>query len=157
MGSGAGPCARTERQGLVRKMTALLLGMVLLLAAAVGVSAQAASAGLEWNTIKDLEVKAAPLDVASSADGKWLFVLTPGEVLVYALREEAIAARIPVGREFDRIVSLPRPDRLAVASSGKKTLRLIRLDEVHKFDLQGRAFRGPADAPVVVAVFVDYQ
>jgi protein-disulfide isomerase len=104
-----------------------------------------------------LDVKAAPLDVSSSADGKRLFILTPGEILVYSVQEDAITARIPVDREFDRIASLPAPDRLTISSSAKNTLQLILLETVHKIDVTGLPFKGLEDAPVTVAVFSDYQ
>ena len=67
---------------------------------------QIVQADLEWRIIKDLDLKTTPLDVAPSADGKWLFILTPGEILVYSFPEGKITDRIPVDKEFDRITSL---------------------------------------------------
>lgn len=60
---------------------------------------QMAQADLEWRTIKDLDLKTTPLDVAPSADGQWLFILAPGEILVYSAQEGKVIDRIPVDKE----------------------------------------------------------
>src|SRR4030067_2239078 len=80
-------------------------------------SPRSVQADLEWRIIKDLDLKTTPLDIAPSLDGKWLFILTPGEILLYSAQEGLITHRIPVGKEFDRITSLPRADTLTITSS----------------------------------------
>jgi len=114
-------------------------------------------ADLEWRIIKDLDLKATPLDVAPSADGQRLFILTPGEILIYSAQEGKVIDRIPVDKEFDRIASLPRADMLTITSSTKKALQIILIEVVHKIDMTGLPFKGPGDAAVTVAVFTDYQ
>jgi hypothetical protein len=95
--------------------------------------------------------------VAPSSDGKWLFILTPGEILVYSFPEGKITDRIPVDKDFDRIASLPRADLVTIASSTKKALQIILLEAVYKIDVTGLPFKGPSDAAVTVIVFDDYQ
>ena len=114
-------------------------------------------ADLEWRIIKDLDLNTAPIDVASSADGKWLFILTPGEILLYSFPEGKITDRIPVDKDFDRIASLPRPDLLTISSSTKKALQIIVLEAVYKIEVTGLPFKGPPEAAVTIAVFDDYQ
>jgi hypothetical protein len=118
---------------------------------------QIVQADLEWRIIKDLDLKTTPLDVAPSADGKWLFILTPGEILVYSFPEGKITERIPVDKEFDKIASLPRADMFTIASSTKKALQIIVFEAVYKIDVTGLPFKGPQDASVTVVVFDDYQ
>ena len=118
---------------------------------------QIIQADMEWRTIKDLDLKTTPLDVAPSADGKWLFILTPGEILVYSFPEGKITNRIPVDKEFDRITSLPRADLLTITSSTKKTLQIILFEVINKIDVSGLPFKGPQDASVTIIVFDDYQ
>jgi hypothetical protein len=139
------------------KKVKMILVLVFLLAASLALSPQIARADLEWRIVKDLDLKATPLDVAPSADGQWLFILTPGEILVYSVPEEKVVSQIPVEKEFDRIASLPRGNSLTVTSSTKKTLQVILLETIYKIDLTGLPFRGPQNAPVTVAVFTDYQ
>ena len=128
-----------------------------LLAASWGFSPQIVRADLEWRIVKDLDLKTPPLDVAPSADGQWLFILAPGEILVYSVQEEKVIQQIPVERDFDRIASLPRGNALTITSGAKKSLRVILLESVFKIDVTGLPFKGQKDAPVTVAVFTDYQ
>ncbi len=114
-------------------------------------------ADVEWKVLKSLDLKATPLDVAPSMDGQRLFVLTPGEILVYSIGEGKITDHIPIDKEFDRIVSLPRSDALSVSSSKKKLLQVVLLETIHKIDVSGLPFKGPKDAPVTIAVYDDYQ
>ena len=127
------------------------------LAAVLAFFPQSAQADLEWRIVKDLDLNTTPLDVASSADGQWLFILTPGEILVYSAQEGKVIKQIPVGKDFDRIASLPRAHMVTITSSVKKTLQIIVLETVYKIDVTGLPFKGPQDAAVTVAVFTDYQ
>jgi len=140
------------RKSMVKQMILVLICM------AIWISSPAIGrADMEWRILKDLDLKTSPLDVASSADGQRLFILTPGEILVYSLPEEKISDRIAVGKDFDRITSHPRGDVLIITSSLDKTLQIILLEAVFKIDLTDHPFKGPKEAPVTVAVFTDYQ
>ena len=118
---------------------------------------QIVRADVEWRIIKDLDLKTSPLDITPSADGKWLFILTPGEILIFSLSEGTIADRIPVDKDFDRIAPLPKPGLFTITSSTKKALQVILFETVFKIDLTDLPFKGPENAPVTVAVFDDYQ
>jgi hypothetical protein len=118
---------------------------------------QIVQADLEWRIIKDLDLKTAPLDLAPSADGKWIFVLTPGEILVYSVQEGNLIDQIPVDKDFDRMTSSPGANILTITSSTKKTLQIIILEVIHKIDVTGLPFKGSENAPVTIAVFTDYQ
>ena len=118
---------------------------------------QSVQADVEWRVVKDLDLKATPLGVTSSSDGKWLFILTPGEILVHSFQEGKVTDRIPVDKDFDKIASLPWPNLVTVSSSVNKTLKIILLESVYKIDVAELPFKGPQDALVTVAVFDDYQ
>jgi len=120
-------------------------------------SPQFVQADVEWKILKELDLKTTPLDIAPSVDGKWLFILTPGEILIFLISEGTISDRIPVDKDFDRIAPLRRPDLLSLTSSTKKTLQVIHFEAIYKLDLTGLPFKGPQEAPVTVAVFDDYQ
>jgi len=136
-----------------------LVRLVLTILVAVGgiFFARVAMAGMEWKIIKGIDLKATPLDVSPSADGKWLFILTPGEILAYSFLDGMITDRVPVDKDLDRIASLPRANMVTVSSSTKNVLQIILLEVVQKIDMTGLPAKGPSEAPVVVAVFDDYQ
>jgi len=140
---------------MVKKIVTFILAIVAM--AACAFFPGAVQAEVEWKVFKSLDLKAAPLDVAPSMDGQRLFVLTPGEILVYSIPEGKITDHIPVDKEFDRIVSLPKGDTLSISSSKKKLLQVILLENIYKIDVSGLPFKGPRDAPVTVAVYDDYQ
>ncbi len=133
------------------------LGMFLALFAVTALAPHRVFADVEWTVKKQLKLDAAPLDVASSVDGKWVFVLTPGEILVYSASDDKVVKRIPVDKTFDHL-TYSVPDRFLIASSSaEKTLKIIQLDVIQHFSLDGLPFEGPKNAPVTLVVFSDYQ
>ena len=135
-----------------------VVGLVLVSFFAAGwIFPQTVPAVMEWKVIQKLDLKNTPLDIASSADGQWLFILTPGEILVFSTQEGKITEQVPVDPSVDRITAFPRGNVVAVSSSTQKTLQIIYLETVHKIDVTGLPFKGPQDAPVTIAIFTDYQ
>lgn len=116
-----------------------------------------AHADLEWSLKKQLNLAAQPLDVVSSVDGKWVYVLTPGSVLVYSTSANKVTVRIPVDKSFDRISHAIQSNTLTLTSSAKKTLKIIQLEEVFQFAMEGSPVKGRKSARVTIAVFSDYQ
>jgi hypothetical protein len=114
-------------------------------------------AGVEWTVTKQVNLDAEPLDVASSPDGKLIFVLVPGEVLIYTHSKNKITDQIPVDKVFNRLRYTARTNTLVLTSSSARTLKIIELEWIYSISVSGLPFRGPVDAPVTVAVFSDYQ
>jgi hypothetical protein len=112
---------------------------------------------MTWTIRPQLNLGAPPLDVSESADGKWLFILTPGEVLIYSVAENAVKHRVPVDNGYDRLIHSPRSNTLILTSRSQKILRVIQLETIAEFDLSGLPFKGRERAPVTIAVFSDYQ
>jgi hypothetical protein len=137
------------------KNTVLCLVLALLTLAVI--HPPAAYADIEWNVKKELKLEAAPLDAATSADGKNLYLLTAGEVLVYAMPDYRLLTRIPVEKGLDRMALSARDNRLILMSGADKTVKVLQLETVHRFSLDGLAVKGPRNAPVTLAVFSDYQ
>ena len=114
-------------------------------------------AEVESTVTEQMNLDAEPLDVASSADGKLIFVLVPGEVLVYTISKNKVTNHIAVDTVFNRLGYTARTNTLVLTSSSAKTLKIIKLEWIYSMDVSGLPFRGLADAPVTIAVFSDYQ
>lgn len=114
-------------------------------------------ATVEWDIHKTLNLSEPPLDVAVSLSGRWIFVLTPsGRIHIYTPSgrlEETLA----VGAGVDGIRVGPQEDLLLLTSRKDKTLRILELSFIRPVNTAGSPFKGPADAPVVMAVFSDFE
>jgi len=140
----------------MKKMTRIAALSLLVIVGWVSVP-QLVHAEVDWTTKKQLSLGAQPLDIASSADGELIFILVPGEILVYSISEDKVTNRIPVDKAFDRLTHAAKANALIVTSSSAKTLKIIQVEIIHDIALSGLPVRGPADAPITIAVFSDYQ
>lgn len=111
----------------------------------------------EGRVIQEIDLKEQPLDMVTALDGKTLYVLVPGAVLVQDMRSKEISQRISVDKEFDKLTFSPRNNTLILASSTAKTLKIIQLERTYEFDFSGLPYLGRNKAPVTIAVFSDYQ
>ncbi len=115
------------------------------------------SSEIEWTIGGQLGLKAPPLDVAASADGKWLYILCPGEIAIYSFNEDKIVKRIPVDKTVDRMIYVKEKNALVVTGRSGDTVRIIQLEVVNTFTTSGLPYKGPKLAPITIAVFSDYQ
>ena len=111
----------------------------------------------EWGLLKTYKIEGSPLDVAISKYGRWVFVLTEqGEILIYS-RDATLDGKIHVGNSIDGIKPGPREDILLLSSRKGKTVQIIDFGFIREINVTGSPFKGPSDAPVVIAVFSDFQ
>ncbi len=116
-----------------------------------------ALAEVRWQIDKTLSLSSPPVDTAASFDGKWLFVLTKeGNIEIYK-SDGTLQDTIAVGPHVDGIQTGPNDSLLYLQSRKKKTVALLTLDFIHDFDLTGSPVKGPADAPVTIVEYSDFQ
>lgn len=112
---------------------------------------------MEWKITRQLDLQATPLDIATSADGRWILILTPGEVLIYSVGEDEVINHIPVDPTFDKLTYSTKNNTVILTSHSKKSMKIIQLDVIRDISVSGLPFHGPEHASVTVAVFDDYQ
>ena len=116
-----------------------------------------AAASVEWDVEKTLQLKSEPIAVAVSPDGRRIFVLNDlGQILIYS-SAGSFLDEIDVGNQFDHITVSPRGDQLILNSRKKKSIEIITLDFIQDINVSGSPFKGSEDAPVVIAVFDDFE
>ncbi|HVN24359.1 MAG TPA: hypothetical protein VMT71_10350 [Syntrophorhabdales bacterium] len=141
----------------MRKKKAVLLSLLFMFMGGLTMFARSLEAAMEWSVLKTIDLKSAPLDVAPSLDGQWIFILTPGELHTYSVQEGKVTDQIAVDKNFDRIAAVPRTNVISISSSAKKTVQIVMLQPVYKIDVMNAPFKGPKDAAVTLVVFDDYQ
>ena len=115
------------------------------------------SAEVEWHIKRTVKTEAVPTDVVVSPDGRMVFVLTDaGDVLIYD-HDGELTDTIKIGPHIDQIKIGPQGEQLFASSRQNKTVEVIELNFIHKFNTADSPFKGPQDAPVVIAVFSDFQ
>jgi len=116
-----------------------------------------AQAGFELQGQKTIDLKATPVDITVSQDGKWTFVLTSeGKVQVLDWTGESVQT-LEGGDGFNRIEFSQAGNRLILSSTRNKTMGILSLNLVYTFDINGSPFKGPERARAVVSVFNDFQ
>jgi len=118
---------------------------------------QSICAEIDLTLIKQTNLDVQPLDIAASDDGKMIYVLARGEILVYSIDEDKVSNRIPIDKDFDKLTYAAKDNVLILTSSSSKTLKIIQVDFIYNIALDSLPFKGPVDAAVTIAVFDDYQ
>lgn len=114
-------------------------------------------ATVEWDIQRTVTLDQVPRDVAVSVRGTWTFILTDGgNILIYSA-DGQLNGTIAVGTHVDAIKAGSQEESLFLVSRKNKTVQEIALDFVREIDVSNAPFMGPADAPVVIAVFNDFQ
>jgi hypothetical protein len=138
------------RQSIIVGIVLVVMGSLLYVPAVI-------PANVEWTIGGQLGLKAPPLDISASADGKWLYILCPGEIVVYSFKDDKIVNRIPVDKTVDRMIYVKEKNALVVTGRSGDTVRIIQLEVVNTFTTSGLPYKGPKHAPVTIALFSDYQ
>lgn len=117
---------------------------------------QVSTGAVTWDLQSGHDLGTVAFDVATSQDGKFVFSLARGAVLVFDTEKKAVVDTIPVDKAFDAI-DISAGDLLVLTGNGTQEMRLLQIERVYDIDISNRAFRGKENASVVVAVFDDYQ
>ena len=137
---------------MTRKISVLWVFMLLVVA-----SAAFGSETVDWEVLNTLKLDATPLDVAVSPDGKTVFVLTQkGNILIYQVNGR-LTDKIEVDEQIDQIRLGPNGEQLFAINRQGKTVKVIGLDFIKEIATKGSPYKGPENAPVVIADFSDFE
>ena len=116
-----------------------------------------AAAALEWQSGPALKSATAPIDVTISADGNRTFVLTEGGKIQIYDQAGKLSDSLEVDPGTDHIATNGEGNLLVISSSKNGVAQQIEISYRFPFDYKDSPFLGKADAPVVLAVFSDFQ
>lgn len=133
------------------KCIGLLSALLIIMVAAGG-----SFASVEWGLGHTLQMDQSPLDVAVSPDGKHIFILTESGIFVYS-QDGKLEDKIDVGYPVDQMKIGPRGKQLFISSRKNKTVQVVTIDFIVEINVSGSSYKGRQDAPVVIAVFSDFQ
>jgi hypothetical protein len=116
-----------------------------------------ALAKTDWQVRQKLQLEQVPIDMLVTSNNKWIYILTSdGQIVIYSTRGQ-LKDTISVGPDIDQIESGPREDMLFLLSRESKSVQIITIDFTEEITTAGSPVKGPAEAPVTVAVFSDFQ
>ena len=112
---------------------------------------------VDWKISGAIQLDETPIDVARSQNDDLTFLLTDqSKVLIYSAKGELVGT-VPVDPSVTGIAVSSKGDQLYLINSQRKTLKTVAIDFIVDFNIAGSPFLGPADGPIVVAVFSDFQ
>jgi hypothetical protein len=116
-----------------------------------------AGAAVEKGISKDIKTEAEPLDIAVSADGQKTFVLLKGGIVqVFGINGRS-QGTIEVSKSVVSIETSPNGERLMLAEKDNSIIKVVALEYLVDINIEGSPFKGPADAPIVIAEFSCFQ
>ena len=134
-----------------------MIPAILLAVAVLFIKSNFAFAEVEWTIKQTLDMKTTPVDVAASPDWQKLFILTEsGDIQIYS-GNGILIDTITVGTHVDKITVGPKGSVLILKSSQDKKVQIVTLDFIQKINVSGSPYKGPENAPVVIAVFSDFE
>lgn len=114
-------------------------------------------AEVDWQITGAIQLEETPIDVVRSQSDDLTFILTDqSKVLIYSAKDELVGT-VPVDPSVTDIAVSSKGDQLYLINSQRKTLKTVSIDFIVDFNTVGSPFLGPANGPIVVAVFSDFQ
>ena len=115
------------------------------------------ASALDWHVSRSMKIDGTPIDMAASENGRYIYVLTDaGKIAVFEAGGKYVDTA-DVGTHIQGIAQGPSEDSLFVFSQNQKSVQIISMEFIHEFDLAGSPSMGPADAPVVLVEFSEFE
>lgn len=114
-------------------------------------------AALEWSIDSAIPLGDEALDIAESADGQRLFLLTKAGKIIVMNPQGLVESTIDGPFNADRLSVSNDGKRLFLVGKGEKRLQVVSLLDRFNIPVGGSPVKGDIAAAVTVAVFSDFQ
>ena len=131
--------------------------LILILFISATVAPSMGLADVNGRTLAELTLQFSPLDMSTSKDGRWLYLLTaPGDLLIYSA-EGRYNGKVEVGRGFDQVEAGSSENQVYLLNRKEKRLQVVEVTYTFDIDTSQSPFKGPTNAPVVIVEYTDFQ
>jgi thiol-disulfide isomerase/thioredoxin len=144
------------------KYQALFLGCMLSLLITANAQAQAVPESgqdnrVEWALQQSWPADIKVLDMVQSLDGNYVFFLSDRNEVQIFDNQGQIQGSIPVAPGVSAIDISPQGDILYLFDNDGKSFSSVSVAFVVDVDITGAPFKGPANAPVTLTLFTDFE
>lgn len=112
---------------------------------------------VEWKVTSQWPTGDTSLDMVHSLDGKFVYILTDKSQVKIFDNMGKLQGAIPVSSSVSSIEIAPRGEQLYLIDNSLNQFQAISVAFVHTIDTANSPFEGPADAPVTLTLFTDFQ
>lgn len=112
---------------------------------------------VEWQQLYQWPINGKTIDMVHSLDGKTVFLLNDNNQIQVFTASGKLMGTIPVAEGVSSIDIAPQGEILYLTDSENNSFTAMSISFVEDIDTAGSPFRGPADAPVTVAIFSDFE
>jgi len=112
---------------------------------------------VEWNVLSQWSTGAKTLDMVHSLDGKLVYILTDKSKVNVFDSKGKLQGAIPVSPTVSAIDIAPQGERLYLVDNTLNQFRAVSVAFVHNIDVKDSPFEGPANAPVTLTLFTDFE
>lgn len=141
---------------MMKKWRAIVLAILFCIGLVPSVHAK-----IDWEVKNTFKADTPTLDIASSFDGKYIFILSPGKIQIVSntgkledtLQVDPAMSNISV-TGFDRAGI---DNKILLSSKETGEVQQIAYNFIVHINTAGSPFLGPANAPVSLVIFSDFQ
>ncbi len=112
---------------------------------------------IEWNVLQSWPTTGKTLDMVHSLDGKFVFILNDKQEVQVFSSQGQLQGSIPVEEGVSAIDIAPQGEMLYLINNKSQTFSSIGVSFVVDVDISGSPVKGPADAPVTLVLFTDFE
>jgi len=139
------------------KKTLTLCALLLLPSLLGAQTLPSANQSVDWTVQAQWKIDAKPLDVVHSLDNKKVFILADdSNVHIFSANGDKLG-RIPVDKGVTAIDIEPRGNLVYLINGQDNTFTSLTVSFTTTIDVTGSPFLGNENAPIVLAVFSDFQ
>lgn len=112
---------------------------------------------VEWKIQQTWPIAGKTLAMVNSLDGKFVFLLSDKQQVQVFNTQGQLQGSIPVDDGVSAIDISPQGDLLYLINNTKQSFSSVAISFVVDIDTTGAPFKGPADAPVTMTLFTDFE